>query len=103
MIQRSLLRQSRAFCSKSRYTPTASPIISQISPSRIHPLQERIVARYYSSTDTPKDGASSDATAAAEVSHSEIKDNDPVKKELESKSKEIIDLKVRPKLRKPQC
>ncbi|KAF6221369.1 hypothetical protein HO133_002224 [Letharia lupina] len=63
-------------------------------PSKSHSLcPERIVARYYSSTDTPKDGASSDATAAAEVSHSEIKDNDPVKKELESKSKEIIDLK----------
>lgn len=50
--------------------------------------------RYYSSTDTPKDGASPDA-AELEASQSDIKDVDPLEKDLESKNKEIIDLKVR--------
>lgn len=102
MIQRSLLRQSRAFCAKSRYTPTTSLIRSQVTPLRTRSLQERIAVRYYTSTDTLKDDASSDA-AAAEASQSEIKDGDPVKKDLESKNKEIIDLKVRSKLRELHC
>lgn len=102
MIQRSLLRQSRAYCVKSQYTTTVSPIKSQISPLRISTLQARIAARYSYSTDTPGGGASSDA-AAAEASKPEIKENDPVKKDAESKDKEIIDLKVRSKLREPQC
>lgn len=97
MIQRSILRQSRAFYAKSRYIPTASPIRSQSSPLRICSLQEREALRSYSSTDTPQDGAKIDA-AAAEASHSEIKDNDPLKQDLESKNKEIVDLKVRPKI-----
>ena len=102
MIQRNLLRQSRAYCVKSRYIPTVSPIRPQISPLRISTLQDRIAARYSYSTDTPGGGASSDA-AAAETSKSEIKENDSVKNDAESKDKEIIDLKVRSKLGEPQC
>ncbi len=100
MIQRSLLRQSRAFCAKSRYLPTASPIRSQIPPLRISLLQDKIAIRYSSSTDAPRDGASSDSPAA-EASQSETKERDAVKKENEIKDKEIIDLKVRSKLREP--
>ena len=63
--------------------------------------------RYYHPTDSPKDGANSDAAnsdaAAVEDSQSEIKDSDLLKQDLEAKNKEIIDLKVRPKLREPQC
>ncbi|CAF9939918.1 MAG: Mitochondrial matrix cochaperone [Alectoria fallacina] len=94
MIQRNLLRQSRAFCARSPCIPFVSPIRSQLSPSRPHSLQRRIAPRYFSSTDTPTNGADSDA-AAAEASQTEIRDNDPVKKDLESKNKEIIDLKDR--------
>ncbi|CAD6568292.1 MAG: Mitochondrial matrix cochaperone [Alectoria sarmentosa] len=94
MIQRSLLRQSRAFCARSPCITFASPIRSQLSPSRLHSLQRRIAPRYFSSTDTPANGAHSDA-AAAEASQTEIKDNDPVQKDIESKNKEIIDLKDR--------
>ncbi|CAF9927732.1 Mitochondrial matrix cochaperone [Imshaugia aleurites] len=92
MIRRSLLRQSRAFCAKSRYTITASPTRSQTPTPRICSVQEKIAVRYYSSTDTPKDGASPDA-AELEASQSDIKDVDPLEKDLESKNKEIIDLK----------
>lgn len=81
---------------------TASPIRTPNSPLCIRSLQDRIAVKYYSSTDTPKDGISSDA-AAPEASQSGVQDNDPVKKDLESKNKEIIDLKVRSKLREPQC
>lgn len=102
MIPRSLLRQSRIFCARLPFIPTPSPIKSQLSPSRIRSLQERLAVRYYSSTHTPKDGASSEA-AAAEASQSDIKDSDPARKDIEAKSREIIDLKVRPKLREPQC
>ena len=102
MIQRILLGQSRAFCAQSLYIPTASPIRSQIPTLRIRSLQERIGARYYFSTDTPKDGASLDG-AAVEAPQSEIEDSDPIQKDVELKNREIIDLKVRPKLRKSQC
>ena len=85
-----------------RYTPTASPIRSQIPSLRTRSLQPSIAVRYYTSTEAPKDGASSDA-ATAEASHSDTNDSDPVKKDLESKNKEIIDLKVRSQLREPQC
>lgn len=102
MIQRKFLRQSRAFCANSRFIPSASAIKFQKSPLYVHSLQERIAVRYYSSADTPKDSASPDA-AAVEDSQSDVKDDDPVKRDLEFKNKEIIDLKVRPKLREPQC
>ena len=102
MIQRIFLRQSRAFYPKSRYTPTVSSIRSQIPPLGTPSLQPGTATRYYTSTEAPKDAASSDA-AAAEASQSDINDSDPVKKSLESKNKEIIDLKVRSKLGEPQC
>lgn len=73
---------------------TASPIRTPNSPLCIRSLQDRIAVKYYSSTDTPKDGISSDP-AAPEASQSGVQDNDPVKKDLESKNKEIIDLKDR--------
>ena len=101
MIQRSLLRQSRVFCARSRYIAVVSPTRSQVLPSRTRSLQGRIAGRYYSSTDTPRDGISSDA-APLEASESELENSDLVRKELESKDKEIIDLKVRLRLSEPE-
>ena len=95
MIPRSVLGQSRAFYVRTRYSPKASPIRSHLPPPRIRSLQERIGARYYSSADTPGEGANPDG-AAAEASQSQVEDIDPIKKDLELKNKEIIDLKVRP-------
>ena len=89
-------------CAKSRHLPTTSLIKSQNSPLRIRSLQERIGSSYYSSTDTPKDGASPDG-ASGEASRSTIEAADPIRNDPEVKDKEIIDLKVRPKLRKSQC
>ena len=74
-----------------------SNIRSQTTLLRIRSLQGKISARYYSSAGVHKDGA------AVETSQSEIEDNDPMKRDLEFKNKEIIDLKVRPMLRKSQC
>ena len=94
MIQRSLLRQSRAFLVRTRYVPKASPIRSPLPPLRIRSLQERIDSRCYSSADTPGEGANPDGTAV-DASQSRIEDVDPIKEDLELKNKEIIDLKVR--------
>ena len=99
MIQRSLLGKSRSLCSRSQYIPIVSPIRSHI-PIRIRSLQERISSRYYSSTDTSKDGPSPDGAATGDL-QSEIEDTDPIKKDIEVKDKEIIELKVGPKLGKP--
>ena len=101
MIQGSLLRQSRVFYANSRFIPTASPKSHQIFPVRTNSLQERLGARYYNSGDTPKNGASSDG-AAADASKSEIEGNDSIKKDLEIKNREIIDLKVSLKIGKAQ-
>ena len=98
MIQRSLLGKSRSLCSRSQYIPIVSPIRSHIPPIRIRPLQERISSRYYSSTDTSKDGPSPDGAATGNL-QSEIEDTDPIKKDIEVKDKEIIELKVGPKLK----
>jgi len=62
-------------------------------PVRISPLQARIAPRGYSTEAEAKDGESAEA---AITGASEAKDEDPTKKELEAKNREIIDLKVRP-------
>ena len=80
---------------RTRYLPKTSPIRSHLPPLRIRSLQERIGSRYYSSADTPREGANPDS-AAAEALQSQVEDIDPIKKDLELKNKEIIDLKVRP-------
>ncbi|KAM0806308.1 GrpE-domain-containing protein [Usnea florida] len=54
--------------------------------------RERIAVRSYTSTNTTKDDAKSDAPAG-ETSQSELTDEDSVKKDSESKDKEIISLK----------
>ena len=95
MIQRSVLAQSRALHAETRYLPRASPIRLHLPPLRIRSLQERISSRYYSSADTPGEDANPDG-AAAEASQSQVENIDPIRKDLELKNKEIIDLKVRP-------
>ena len=95
MIQRKVLGQSRAFYVRTRYLPKASSIRSHLPLLRIQSLHERIGSRYYSSADTPGEGANSDG-ATAEASQSKVEDIDPIRKDLELKNKEIIDLKVRP-------
>lgn len=92
MIQRNLLRRSRALCSRS-YHPSQSVISRYLpQPLRIPPLHTNISPRCYSTaTETEGD-------ARAEAAESEVNNEDPAKRELEAKSKEIIELKVRPPL-----
>lgn len=98
MIQRCILRQPRAFRATSRPISTAFLTRPQLSSFRKFTPQKSIAARSYTSTNTTKDGAKSDAPAV-ETSQSELTDDDSVKNDLESKDKEIIALKVRPRPR----
>lgn len=101
MIQRILLRQSRALasCRKSAY-PLNPLIRSQLRPANaaFAPVSRQIAATRFYATEPQ---AKADGEAAAPESNG--KDNgengtgeveDPLKKELEAKNKEIIDLKV---------
>lgn len=94
MIQRSLLRQSRVLCS-------IPPVrrIDQIShsfpqPIRIPLLSARSAPRCYSTT-VEAEGASKAETSGAEAASSDAKADDSTSTELESKNREIIELKVR--------
>jgi hypothetical protein len=98
MIQRTLLRQSRVFSSSLRFTPRTSlarpqflPQTSLASISRTRPLTS---SRWYSTEPEARNAEGEAAPAAAEAA-------DPVKKELEEKNKEILDLKVCATLRNP--
>ena len=98
MIQRYILRRSRAFRATSQPISTSFVSRPQSFSFRKFSPQERIAVRSYTSTNTTKDDANPDAPAGA-PSQSELIDDDSVKKDLESKDKEIIALKVRPKPR----
>ncbi|KAF8852679.1 GrpE-domain-containing protein, partial [Acephala macrosclerotiorum] len=91
MIQRTLLRQSRALSSSIRSSPRASLARPQFRPSPAFPTSQRIASsRWYSSeTEAKKEGDAAEAKGDGKAAEAE----DPVKKELEAKNKEIIDLK----------
>lgn len=93
MIQRTLLRQSRALSSSIRSTPPTSFLRLQFRPAATPASLSRIsrpaAARWYSSEpDAKKDGEEVKPGEKAEA-------EDPAKKELEAKNKEIVELKVR--------
>lgn len=87
MIQRTLLRQSRVLSSSIR---SAAPRTSLASPQfRPTPISlgasRQAASRWYSSEPEAK---------KAEEAEKKTEDVDPVKKELEAKNKEILELKV---------
>ena len=89
MIQRTIFRQSRSFASSLRAGQTSSFIQpqSRLAAISFAPSSQRsLAARWYSSEPEKKDGE--------ETKESEVTADDPVKKELEVKNREIIDLKV---------
>ena len=98
MIQRYILRRSRAFRETSRHISTLFVTRPRSFSFREFSPQERTAVRSYTSTNTTKDDAKSDAPAGG-TAQPELIDDDSVKKDLESKDKEIIALKVRPKPR----
>jgi molecular chaperone GrpE len=96
MIQRTLLRHSRALSSSLRTSPSSSLARPQFlrSPNASFARSSRqqlTASRWYSSegSESKKEDA-----AAAEADKKNGEAADTVKKELESKDKEIIDLKV---------
>ena len=91
MIQRTLLRQSRALSSSIRSAPRVSLARPQFRPTPISFAQasRSTASRWYSSEPEAKT-----ADAAAEGKNGAAEAEDPVKKELEAKNKEIVELKV---------
>ena len=90
MIQRTLLRQSRALSSSIRSAPRTALSRSQLIPANRLAARPLASARWYATEPEAK----KDGEAAAAEGKAEEKAEDPVKKELEAKEKEIIDMKV---------
>jgi molecular chaperone GrpE len=99
MIQRTLLRHSRALASCTQPAPRTLVSRSQFRPRNVAfaPASRPLAAARFYATE-PESKAEE---TAAEGNGKDEKTNgveaeaeDPVKKELESKNKEIIDLKV---------
>ncbi|KAK0513847.1 hypothetical protein JMJ35_003569 [Cladonia borealis] len=92
MIQRSLLRQSRVASSSIRAQYKAPITRSHFPPVRIYqPLGA--TARRWQSTTTDSNGDANSAASTNGASSEAAKEEDPIKKELEAKNKEIIDIK----------
>ncbi|KAE8444430.1 hypothetical protein EG329_000521 [Mollisiaceae sp. DMI_Dod_QoI] len=93
MIPRTILRQLRALSSSIRPVSRASLARPQFRPSNLaFPTSQRLASsRWYSSesTEAKKEGDAAETKTEAKNGEAE----DPVKKELEAKNKEIVDLK----------
>jgi molecular chaperone GrpE len=90
MIQRTLFRQSRALSSSIRSAPRTALSQPQFLPANRLAARPLASARWYATEPEAK----KDGEAAATEGKAEEQKEDPVKKELEAKEKEIIDLKV---------
>ncbi|TVY17151.1 Mitochondrial GrpE protein-like protein [Lachnellula arida] len=89
MIQRTLLRQTRALSSSIRSAPRTAVSRPQFLPATRLPARPLASARWYATEPEAK----KDGEAAAAEGKTEAKVEDPKKKELEAKEREIIDLK----------
>jgi molecular chaperone GrpE len=94
MIQRTLLRQSRALGSAIRPSPRASLVQTPFKASNTAFAASRQVAasRWYATEPEAK----KEGEAAAEAGAEKPTEEDACKKELEAKKAEVIDLKVCP-------
>jgi molecular chaperone GrpE len=97
MIPRTLLRQTRAVSSSIRAAPRSSLARPQFRQSNLSfaPASRPAPSRWYS-TEPETKKAEGDATAEPKTEGKSGEAEDPAKKELEAKNKEIIDLKVMP-------
>jgi molecular chaperone GrpE len=89
MIQRTLLRQSRALGSCIRSTPKASLARPQFQVARqnLNAFSRPAASRWYATEpEAKKEGEAAEGKSAEA--------EDPVNKELEAKNKEIVELKV---------
>ncbi|PYH99584.1 GrpE-domain-containing protein [Aspergillus ellipticus CBS 707.79] len=88
MFQRTFLRQAQRSMLSVRPTSTTSALrTSQLSQS-VRPIARQSTYRLYSTENKPENGEKKDGAAEAEAEA-----EDPVRKELEKKEKEVIDLK----------
>jgi molecular chaperone GrpE len=92
MIQRSLLRASRSVNTRlpSRTFTSLRSVSPFLRPQLVSPSSSRIASRWYSDAAPAKEEAKPE-----EPSKTEGAEVEALKKELEAKNKEIIDLKVR--------
>ena len=93
MIQRSLIRELRRASPKIRAQLRAPISRSYFPPVRIYQPLGGTPRRWQSTTTEGNDSTNSEASAT-ETSNDTAKEEDPLKKELEAKNREIIDLKV---------
>lgn len=101
MIQRSLLRNAAAISCPSRSLSRQSFFSSPLSPIRAisSPLPRRTaISRFYSTPVDPAVNADASSSAASQAASDgeEEEESEPWKKDLFTKDREIIDLKVRP-------
>lgn len=110
MFQRTLLRQSRAIrpvlSSSYSAVPFAIRASSRLQPQLLQPLVRQPAFRFYSTEDKPGNGEQKEAEnengKANEkengkengATESQEAPEDPVRKELEEKKKEVVDIKV---------
>lgn len=97
MIQRSLLRQIRASGSLFQKLPISSasrPFSPALRTSALSSRQQRY-PQCYSTTAEAKASTEGSTTATEEAPTEAKEEEDPIKKELEAKKAEVIDLKVR--------
>jgi molecular chaperone GrpE len=92
MIQRTLLRQSRALSSSIRSTPKAPLARPQFQATRqnIVAFSRPVVSRWYATEPEAKQAEGEAVKTETKTTGAE----DPAKKELEAKNKEVLDLKV---------
>jgi hypothetical protein len=97
MIPRTLLRQTRAVSSSIRTIPRTSLARPQFRQSNLSfaRTSRPATARWYS-TEPETQKAEGAAAAESKTEEKSAEAEDPAKKELEAKNKEIIDLKVTP-------
>lgn len=95
MIQRHLLRQSRAIAPRWQALSRASSSLTQFAPRRIpsSALRWREASKCYSTTHAADAHPEAETTQPEQVQPASGEES-PLSKELEAKDREIIDLKV---------
>lgn len=98
MIQRSLLRNvgARSFQLRSLSRPLPPSLPFSLIRTISSPLPRRTAVSRQYSTPTEINANTDASTSQAQASENGGEEQDPLKKELQAKEREIIDLKVRP-------
>lgn len=95
MIQRGLLRQLRTASVRSYCPHTSWKSGSLRLPTQLSSLQQRIAPRCYSTTPETQESKPSDPPVSEKLKPEAVNESS-LQRDLEAKSREIIDLKVRP-------